>query len=150
MCDVSARAFSSVNIAIPSGGWHPVAFDQNRWDSAGLHESIDQARFTAPMDGLYEAGFSMAFKPSATGARGIRVKATIGGIDQIISVQQLPSAGADFETVLSNGGILFKLAKGDSITFDAFQSSGADLELHATSSDDGVSFYGIEAWVKCT
>jgi hypothetical protein len=118
------RAFrDGTNQSIPNNSWTKVEFNTEDYDSLGEYDSVTNYRFTAQNAGYYFIGTVLAFATNTTGMRKAAIKKNASYAQE---VSQLPVAG---ERAMVNGATILYLAAGDYVEIEAFQDSGASLDI---------------------
>jgi hypothetical protein len=116
---------SGADLDITTSTWTLLDF----WTGATTDPDalMDDDSFTAPETGFYIVSATVGFESDVVGQRAVRIEVegvTVAASDQDASI------GEDFITI-SMG---LYLTATDDVTIDAFQSSGGDLGVKATSS----------------
>jgi len=120
-----ARVYNSAVLTIPTGSFTALTFDSERYDNGGLHESVTHpSRLTAQRAGVYMITALAEFSANVTGLRLARIR--VSGGTQIWAL--VNTSTSDILTA----ALLYKLAAGEYIEFEVYQSSGGDLTVVAS------------------
>jgi len=122
-----AKANRLTNQSIPSATWTSVSFTAEEFDTDNIFDLASPTQLVCKTAGYYLVGGGVYFSNNATGDRGARI--TKGGIG-ILQAGTAPNATAYCSITLASP---FNLAVNDVLTLDAYQDSGADLNLVALS-----------------
>jgi hypothetical protein len=123
----AARVTSSVPINIPSSGTATaLTFDDERFDTADVHGSVNPTRLTAPRDGVYVVSANVSWDgASAAGAREIAI--VRNGTAIILRDVVQPAAGGNTsEQAVST---VTSLSSGDYVEVKLRQNSGGTLQI---------------------
>lgn len=112
----------SVAQAIPTGAFTAMAW-ANRTDTASNGVTLSNTGLVCVVPGLYQITAAGAFAANAVGQRHMVL--TVNGGNAIHGTGGDAAAGADIQRLRADG--LWRLAVGDVVNFDLFQSSGANL-----------------------
>jgi hypothetical protein len=140
----AARVVGGESQAVASGAFTVVAFDQERYDTAAMHDNASESsRLTAPVAGIYEIGASVEWD------------ALDGTVDAIILVKNAgggPVAGSwladDSNTLNATNqghaiGTVASLEAGDFVEVVVFQNSGIGAALRSNGNSLADSFGGV-------
>jgi hypothetical protein len=125
----SAQGTSSVGLATISGTWGTVALDTLVDGSSSV---VSGNRLNVIVAGRYAITANVSFPANATGARGIRFRKN-GNNALIVGEELRGNAGAGDATVISLKAAEVKLAAGDFIHLQAYQTSGAGMTIDVNS-----------------
>jgi hypothetical protein len=124
-----AKAIGAANpIVSPAPStWTSVPFDFNIYDAGGVHSaSVNNTRFTAPANGVYQFNALAVFAPSASGtlrqARLWKNGTTQVGYGISLSFTGVQNTGVTISTGLT-------LTKGDYIELQVYQDSAGTLGI---------------------
>jgi hypothetical protein len=134
---LGAKLARSANKSIPHNSVTIVDFDQERFDTNTLHDTVTQnTRLTCRTAGLYQVWAVMAFALHATGDRFWQLNRN-GVLFQYFSSNK----PAGQVTPFMYGATVLQLAVGDYVEMGVFQDSGAPLNLlFAPSGQPGTEF----------
>jgi hypothetical protein len=130
---VSARVYNSANISVANNSWQALTFDTERWDTDTIHSTTtNTGRLTCFTAGTYIIIGHASFAANVAGNRGLRFVADISDATVYLHTQLGLGAFAAHNTV---GGIstLAQLSVDDYVTFEAYQNSGAALNVLASA-----------------
>jgi len=133
------RVRNSANISHTStGNYQALTFDSERVDVGAMHDtSTNTGRLTVPAGGggFYQVGGCIEFASNGTGRRGIQVR--LNGTTVIARQEAQAISANDHPLTIST---VYQLAAGDYLELLGFQSSGANLNMLASSA------YAPEFW----
>jgi hypothetical protein len=125
------RAFCQVKLtasqSIPSGAWAPVNWNGEDHDEGAMHLGGTDKYVYARQPGLYEVIVSLEFAFNATGGRGFRLLKSDVEIPGTVIRRPPSTTGGDETRIVLTWQVL--CAAGDKLSVDAFQQSGAALNL---------------------
>lgn len=124
----SASAFRNTAQAITNATWTTINFDQEEWDSGGLHStSSNPSRFTISTSGKYVVIAYVAFAFNGSGRRGTLFRVNGGGTDRNPTLLNPTTTGtANFG--LTNSTVM-SFSAGDYLEVFAWQDSGGSLNV---------------------
>jgi hypothetical protein len=126
----SARVYHGVAQSIPNGAWTAVAFNSERWDHDGYHDTVtNNSRFTITRSGTYRLWASLGFAANTTGRRGISI--VVNGTLHIVE-RLIPAAATGFTDI--HVSTIYGLGPGDYVECHAYQDSSAALNAVVASS----------------
>jgi hypothetical protein len=121
---IAARATNSASVSIATNVETKLAFDQEAYDTAKVHDlTTNSSRLTAPVAGIYAVEGEVAWAPNPTGARYLAV---VRNGTTHVAVVNGPANTATFteQTIATE----VALAAGDFVELHVFQTSGAPLQ----------------------
>ncbi len=126
----SCRATSAAATSIANGTWTGLTFTSESFDTDNWHStSTNTDRITPTLAGIYRVEIQVAFAPSATGMRGVRIfkngSTKIGGV-------QLPASPAGVMTLLYAATTMNMNGTTDYFSTEVRQTSGGNLALETT------------------
>lgn len=125
------RAYSSANQSIATATNTSLALNSERYDVGACHSTItNNSRMTIPSGGggVYHIGGCVVFAANATGIRAVWIQ--MNGATRI-SEQDAPSLSAN--TCSLQVSCDYKLAAGDYVELQVYQSSGGLLSVTSNS-----------------
>jgi hypothetical protein len=124
----AVRVHNSANQSIPTSMVTPIAFDQERYDTAGMHDPASNTLLTAPVSGIYLiTGQVIWAAHSDMGLRDLAVIRSSGGV--LSESDSLPNSSLFDPTTQVQ--TVVRLAAGDSVKLAALQGSGVSLNIHS-------------------
>lgn len=133
-----ARVYNSAAITLTTGVTKILTFDNERWDTSGLHSTTaNTSRLTAPIAGLYDIGAGVEFAVNAAGFREAYL--LLNGLTPIEVDTRGPTPGQVTNITIS--GVKYRLAAGDYVEVAALQTSGGNLNVTAAGN------YSPEFWM---
>lgn len=126
----SAAVSNTTPFNVPNNSATKVTGYSTLFDNGGLFDS-GNSQFTVPagMAGRYLVNFHGFFADNATGRRSVAIR--VNTTNTIIDNRE-PGSGSGFTRGVAISGIL-DLVAGDDVDLEAFQDSGAGLDLTITS-----------------
>ncbi len=122
-----AKVHRNASQSIPNSAYTPLAFDQERYDTDGMHStSIDNSRIQAPVEGIYLLSASVQWSANSTGARNLYLVKNGSTHDcntetcLIIDAQR---PGGSFIGILQHVSTVARLDKGDYVEAVVYQST---------------------------
>jgi len=129
---VRANTKAATTQAISSGSLTTVNFDNESFDTAGLHDNVtNNSRLTAPVAGVYQVTGNVRWQSNSTATRFVGLYTNTAG--RIASVW-VPAAGGTADTDESITDV-FTLAAGDFVHMEVYQDSGGTLSLVKEGTD---------------
>jgi hypothetical protein len=127
---LGARAYNSVAFTHNStGNWLAVPLDSERFDTDGIHSTTtNTSRMTAQRSGVYQINGNIEFDSNSTGVRAVGIR--LNGSTFIAVV--LMTAVNGFNHPLSVS-CHYSMLAGDYVELMAYQNSGGNLNVNATS-----------------
>lgn len=120
----AARVHCTTVLSIADSTLTNVPFDQEEFDTAGLHDPADPARLVAPLAGIYTVSGHVQWpQSSAGGSRDVYLDAFIGLVFQRVASSSLAASSAG-QTEQSISTIV-QLSAGDSVELEVRQTSGS-------------------------
>jgi hypothetical protein len=127
----AVRVHESANQSIPTSTITAIAFDQERYDTAGMHDPASNTLLTAPVSGIYLLTGQVIWAANATGLRDLALIRSSG-----LTISESDSMpGSNLFDPTTQIQTVVQLAAGDSVKLVALQTSGGSLNIHS----DGVS-----------
>lgn len=126
------RVNNSAAITLTTSTSTALTFDTERWDTDGFHDTTtNTSRLTVPagLAGKYLIVGNASFAANATGSRELAIE--LNGTTYIADVLLPATSGSGARFVVST---VYDLAVGDYVRLIAFQSSGGNLNVQATTS----------------
>ncbi len=128
--------YASVAQSLATGAWTTIAYDSERIDTTGMHDTVTiNSRITIKTAGRYVGFVQLGFMNSAGGA--VRAGRVIlnGSTTTIVGSSQLPHVGSGFYSVIPVLIMPRLYAAGDYLQVQALQDSGGALNslLDATN-----------------
>jgi hypothetical protein len=121
---------SSSNQTINDSTWTSIDFPVNLTDNTGLHSAVSNVdTIIIKVPGTYSVMSRVQFSANATGSRRLRLM--VNGSESS-RTQVVQPAASTVMTVQSEG--LIRLSAGDAVRVEAYQTSGAPLQLNLTES----------------
>jgi hypothetical protein len=117
----AVRVFRTTLQSTPDDTFVAVSFDGEAFDTAGLHDSVNPTRLTAPRAGLYQITGVANFFVNPNGSRVFQILKN--GTDRLVSDTVLPP---DEDDVVST---LAQLSAGEYVELFVKQSSGGPLNV---------------------
>lgn len=131
------RVYHSTTQAVSSGTVTTLTFNSERFDPWAMHDTTTNAsRLTAPKAGVYLIGASFAF--ASGGAGDVAAQINVNGT----AVAYVYTRSSSANTPSLNPHTTWALNAGDYAEVQAFQSSGATVNVLAASS------YSPEFWMS--
>jgi hypothetical protein len=127
----AVRVHKAADQSIPNGSSTAIVFDEERYDTAGMHDPASNTLLTAPVSGIYLVTGQVLWAGNATGLRDLAVIRSSGPV--ISESDSLPGSNLFLPTTLVQ--TVVRLAAGDSVKLAALQTSGGSLNINS----DGVS-----------
>jgi hypothetical protein len=128
--DIRVRVFNSATISIANSSWTLLTFNSERWDTDTMHSTVtNTGRLVATTAGLYVITGHVQFAANATGQRIIRI--LVNGVTMIALQGSPANPVAVYMTVATT----YNLAATDYVTLEAFQESGAALNVTVEGND---------------
>lgn len=125
----ACRVYSSVNIATVNATDKLLPFDTESYDPTGMHStSSNTSRITIAVPGLYVVTGQAQFQANATGFRQLGI--VINNFGGFYNFVNMPANTTGTNTKLCVADTI-KLAAGDYIELDAYQTSGGALNVEA-------------------
>lgn len=125
-----ARVYHSANQVIPNATWTTVAFNAERYDTEGLHDTaVQNSRLTVPAGkgGVYVIWFNGDFVNTGTNnAEGARLR--VNGVD-VIASHRVNYAGYEQVMVMA----VAALAAGSYVEAQVYHDTGGNNDLQASS-----------------
>ncbi|TGK08983.1 hypothetical protein EHO60_13225 [Leptospira fletcheri] len=121
---VGARVIQSNTVAMPNG-YSYSTFNSVEFDTGNFYSSSAQDRLTIPSAGTYFILGQLNFDPNATGERKANIMIN-GGARASTLVAAAPSSNTGV-----SASCYLKLAAGDILQLQAYQSSGGALNITA-------------------
>ncbi|MGL5908850.1 MAG: hypothetical protein ACRCZP_02540 [Phycicoccus sp.] len=132
----TAHLLQTLTLSVPNATWTSVPLDVEIVDSANGHSTtINPSRYVCQRAGVYEFGGALSFTINATGIRSGRVLRN-GSAAVLGSVDLRSASSADF-TCMSLPISKERLSIGDYVELQAYQTSGASLNLDDTVNGAG-------------
>jgi hypothetical protein len=128
---VGALAYNSANLALTTATSTVITLNSERFDTDSFHSTASNtSRLTVPtgMGGIYQITAQARFASNSTGIRLILVR--LNGTTTIAQQSMTAISGNETDMVLST---VYNLAAGDYVELLAYQNSGGNLDLQATS-----------------
>lgn len=126
---IGARVYNDAAISIANNTLAALTFNQERYDTDGLHStSVNTGRLTCTRAGKHMTGTNIIFASNATGVRAVQLR--LNGAT-VIGSAEVQAVNGD-ATVL-NVNCVYDLAVGDYVEVIAYQTSGGNLNISATS-----------------
>ena len=125
----TVRTYNSADETIADSTFTTLTFDTNRYDTAGMHStSTNTPRLTAPISGVYAVTANVRWTANATGFRDLDFEKgpNFEGGSQITAASASVDAPQSVTTQL-------RLAAGDYLTVDVYQTSGGDLAVPSSA-----------------
>ncbi len=131
MADIGCRLFHSAAQTIATGSWTSLAFDTERYDTDGMHDTAaNNTRITIQTAGKYVVGGNVRFSTSSdTTIRGLRVYLNGATIIGRYTKDASTNGGAGTETDLVVSTIR-DFTQGDYVELQAFQLSGSNKSVN--------------------
>jgi hypothetical protein len=124
--DISARVYSTSSTTVPSGNDVQISFEQERWDTADLHDSDPPQNkyLITPTAGRYLINGHVSWAADPAGSRRVQIRLNL---TTIIASQWQPPVGDN----ITNQSISteYLLAAGDRLELEVSQTSGAPLDV---------------------
>jgi hypothetical protein len=125
------RAFCQVKLtapqSIPSGAWQAVNWNGEDNDEGAMHGGGTDKYIYARQPGLYEVIVSLEFAFNITGGRGFRLLKNDVPIEGTVVRRPPSTTGGDETRIVLTWQV--PCAAGESLSVEAFQQSGAALNL---------------------
>lgn len=121
---------SSQSIPNAVVGGTAVLFQDEDFDTQGMHDSTNKDRLTATRDGVYAVTASIPFLPNGVGNRSLSIRKNNGSSAAIVTAK--PDAAYNCCLVVST---LVRMDAGDYVRAMAAQDSGGALALQANYSN---------------
>jgi hypothetical protein len=118
----AARVNASAPIAIAHDTLTMLPLDRVEFDTAGLHDPMQNDRLIAPIAGIYAVSGHVSWPLNAQGRRDLYLTANIGIVFQRVASSTLPGSGAG-QTEQSISTVV-RLDAGDFVQLEVRQSSG--------------------------
>lgn len=125
-----ARVFHNTTQTLTSGTLTTLAFNSERWDSDGIHDTAtNNSRLTCKTVGLYRLFGHVEFAAVAGGYRTLNL---VLNDATVIASARMESNGGSITTRLSVNTD-YRLAVNDYVTLVAHQDSGASVDITAST-----------------
>lgn len=124
--------------SIPSDAWTQVS----SWLDTATADPVAEAAVTITDGGPYFVGAQLAYVPNGTGRRGVRILKNGDTAEPIAYAALNADTGGGNSTFLACFA-LHRLAEGDVLSVDAYQTSGAALDLLVGRSRSNLSIYRV-------
>lgn len=122
----SARVYHSVAQTIPHNTWNNLAFNSERWDTDGIHDTVtNNSRLTCQTAGKYLVIANVNWESNTTGQRIVAIRYNAGGTRYGQVLQQATSFYAPNQVVST----IVEMAVGDYVEVGVFQNSGGNLDV---------------------
>ncbi len=141
---VRARAYSSVQLTVPTNTDYAIPLNSERYDTANLHStSTHTTRMTIPAGegGLYRIGGCIAWAANTNGRRRIAIRLN-GSARIAMHAHPASPAGQTPMSIATE----YELAAGDYVELIAFQDYGADVTLDPLLTPE--PFGPAELWIS--
>jgi hypothetical protein len=141
----AARVFSTSPLDVDNEGDEPgrqfAAFDGESFDTAGLHDSTNPTRLTAPVDGIYVIVGNVEWCNSSEGFRQVTVML---GQNGFMAQSRIDAVAQDGLHTSQSVSAILGLASGDYVQLDLQQGSSGNLcTLGTTEGNPSLSM----AWI---
>jgi len=124
-----ARVYNDANISIPDSAVTSLTFNQERYDSDGLHSTVSNtSRLTIPRNGLYIICAHGEFSSNATGRRFVSI--VIDGSTTIAVNQSNATSGSATRLSVTT---MYYLTASQYVTMAVYQNSTGALNMLSTS-----------------
>jgi hypothetical protein len=122
----AAHVTHSADQPFATSGFNTVAFNQERYDTAGIHSTVtNNSRLTAPVDGIYLVTASVRWESSTAGVRQLAIEGEIGGVTTSLANSDTPATGLSHQSLAH----VIQLSAGDYVELEVRQDSGGELDL---------------------
>lgn len=125
---LAARLSKSADQALVSGALTLITFSAASFDPAGMFDPAAPNRLTVRHTGIYWISAALGFALNPTGHRQAALR--LNGFETLAAHTLMSPAGADGWLTL---GGLAELQEGEYVELTGLQTSGADLDVLATS-----------------
>ena len=120
----AARVTRTTNQIIPNGPGTQIAFDSERYDTAGMHDtSANNSRLTAPVTGIYSITLEVDWLFNPSGLRNVEIDKNGTTAIATETVSPPPTTGDQEITTQA------RLQAGEFVVASVQQSSGGDLAI---------------------
>lgn len=131
-----AHLFAVAAQSVPNATWTPILLDSELLDSHNGHStSTNTSRYVCQRAGVYEFGGSLSWLQNATGLRLGRIR--INGSTAILGSLELRNAVNGDYTCMALPACKARLALGDYVELEGYQSSGGALSTDDTAAGAG-------------
>lgn len=128
VADIGVGIHKSVNISVNNAAWTALTWDVEDWDSAADYWTGSSALIVRT-PGTYIISGAASFANNVTGNRGLRIR--INAATTVAQDMRLAAGGTDTTDIPITEQ--FNLALNDAVRLEAWQTSGAALNVVATS-----------------
>ena len=116
---------------IPNSAVVNVGFNAETFDTAQMHSTTTNNHLvTAPVAGVYQITGNVRWSSNATGNRFVDISTT--GAGRIASVWELANTSNTDQSISA----AYALTAGESVFLEVFQTSGGNLDLENSGTDD--------------
>jgi hypothetical protein len=125
-----ANVYNNGTVSIPNNAATAITFEDVRNETVSSMQGANQARLNAPYDGIYLLIGQVIWNANGTGSRYIQL--TLNG--SAIARTQRGSVSASYQEAMEVSAIRnLDAGNNDYIQLEAWQNSGASLDLTTTS-----------------
>lgn len=136
---LGARVSNSTDTSVPNSTWTALPFNTEAFDTGALHDTVtNPERFTAPRTGYYLLNGIAQF---AANSGGLRELALFKNGSLEVYLQSVTASSATDQPVIGSATIVH-LAAGDYVTLNAYQSTGAALNVLAAGTTFAIDYRG--------
>lgn len=123
----SCRVYNDAAIDTPTAAWFALTFNQERWDTDGMHSVLaNTSRLTVPAggDGIYMFGGNVLFDISGSGDATLGIRIRRGGTTELVRHLVTPRR-IDVDMALAVTTV-YDMVAGQYVELEVYHSQGRD------------------------